>query len=263
MLAQFRSRDRIFAFVNHPSLSAGLLSLLLFVVPAEAEVRVSVQDTNGVAAINYECTAGEIVRAFALDIAVDRGQITNLANYFRGQSLPGNTGYGIFPASFRDHLAAQGTNINWNSNDYSPLANPQDSPGDTLPGLNSGGVTLEFGGLWDPTDPAAVPSPAGTLCALQLSQPANVSISANPTRGGVVSAFSETAIQPVFIGGPVGPVITDATLQSGLMTVAFHGGELQTAAALAGPWSDTGDFSGLHVESVSTNQTRFYRVRAP
>jgi hypothetical protein len=32
-----------------------------------------------------------------------------------------------------------------------------------LPGLNSSGVTLEFGGLWDPTVPAAVPPATGAV----------------------------------------------------------------------------------------------------
>ena len=264
MLAQFRCASATSTRVNHRSLFGGVWSLCLLVFPAQAEVRVSVQDINGVAWIGYQCTAGEAVRAFGLDILVDRGQISGISNFFRGPSQPGNTGYGIFPASFRDHLAGvPGTNIDWNAVDYSPLANPQDSPGDTLPGLNSPGVTLEFGGLWDPTLAGAMPGSTGTLCALQLSQPAKVSISANLTRGGVVSAFAETIIQPVFIGGAVGPLITGATFQSGVMTVSYHGGELQTATALTGPWTDTGDFSGLYVEAASTNQTRFYRVRTP
>ena len=224
-------------------------------------MRVFVQDTNGIAWIKYECTSGEVVRAFALDISVDRGQITGVSGFFRGESRAGATGYGIFPTSFRDHIAVgAGTNIDWSGSDYIPIANPADLPADTLPGLNSDGVTLEFGGVWDPNVPAAVPGPGGTLCALQLSLPANVSVSANSGRGGVVSAFSGSVIQPIFIGAQVGPHITSANFQGGVMTVLFVGGELQTASSASGPWADTGDVSGAHQELVSTNQIRFYRV---
>ena len=245
-------------------LEMGLLVGMLLCASARAEVLVSIRDTNGVAWLQYKCTAGELVRAFALDISVDRGQIVGISDFFRGESKAGATGYGIFPASFRDHLVVgSGTNIDWSESDYTPLAVVGDSPTDTLPGLNSAGVTLEFGGLWDPTVAAAMPGPSGTLCALQLSQPANVSVAANVSRGGVVSAFSETAIQPVFVGAPVGPAIISATLEYGLMVVVFKGGELQTATSIDGPWLDTGDLSGIHLDPVGTNQMKFYRVRSP
>lgn len=242
----------------------GFLFGLLLVPWAQAEVRMSVQDTNGVAWITYQCTAGEVVRAFALDVSVDKGQIVGIFGFLRGLSKPGTTGYGIFPASFRDQITVDsGTNIDWSPSGYTPLADVSDSPGNTLPGLNSPGVTLELGGLWDPTIPAAIPGPVGTLCALQLSQPANVSVAANAIRGGVVSAFPGTIIQPVFIGGPVGPLINSATLQNGVMTVLFSGGELQTAAAADGPWIDTGNRSGQYIDPLGTNQAKFYRVRSP
>jgi len=143
----------------------GWLLGFLFVVCARAEVHVYVQDSNGVALVNYECTAGEVVRAFALDVSVDRGEIIGISDFFRGGSKAGSTGYGIFPASLRDHIAVgAGTNIDWNASAYTPLAAVGDLPGGTLPGLNSSGVTLEFGGLWDPTIAAAIPWVTGTLC---------------------------------------------------------------------------------------------------
>lgn len=242
----------------------GVLVTVFVMGSLRAEVRVLVQDTNGIAWIDYECTAGEVVRAFALDITVDQGQITGIFGFFRGESQPGATGYGIFPASFRDHITVGGgTNIDWSGSDYTPLAAYSDSPGNTLPGLNSAGVTLELAGLWDPAEPSAVPGPTGTLCALQFSQPARVSVAPNLYRGGVVSAFSETIIQPVFIGSPVGPVITSAVAENGVMTVLFHGGELETAPTAEGPWSGTGDVSGTHRDPIETNQSRFYRVKSP
>ena len=237
---------------------------LFLTVSVRAEVRVFLQDSNGVALVKYECTAGEVVRAFALDISVDRGQIVSVFGFFRGDSRVGNTGYGIFPRALRDYVFVNGnTNLDWESIDYTPLASVQDRPADTLPGLNSPGVTLELGGLWDPNTAEAIPAATGTLCALGLSQSANVSVGPNLSRGGVVSAFPESVLHPVFSGAFVGPSILSATLQYGFMTVLFSGGELQTASSVAGPWTDTGNFSGSYTESVETNRFRFYRVRAP
>ncbi len=79
-------------------------SVLLLAATAGAEVRVYVQDTGGVAWIKYECTAGEVIRAFALDVSVDRGQITGISDFFVGPSSATAQGYGIFPAAFRDHV---------------------------------------------------------------------------------------------------------------------------------------------------------------
>jgi len=236
---------------------------LAFPFLGRAEVRVFIQDSNGLALVNYECTAGEVVRAFSLNVSVDQGLIVGVSGFFRGPGSAQATGYGIFPASFRDHLAGTGSDIDWSSSDYAPLADVTDSPGDTLPGLNSSGVTLELGGLWDPAVAGASPGPSGTLCALQLSQPARVSVSANLTRGGVISAFPGNLITPVFVSGNVGPAVTSATLQNGVMTIIFRGGQLQSAPSANGPWSDTGDLSGNHVENVGTNPARFFRVRSP
>jgi hypothetical protein len=244
-------------------LKGGLVALGLFGLPflAVGSVRVYVQDTNGMALINYECTAGEVVRAFALDVTVDRGAILGITNYFRGLSTAAARGYGIFPASFRDQVTVtSGTNANWGVSGYSPLAVVADNPVGTQPGLNSGGVTLEFGALWDPTEPAAVPPSRGTLCALQLSQSAKVTVAANLSRGGVVAAPPDLTIVPQFAGALVGPAITGATLVNGAMTVMFQGGELETAPALSGPWTGTGSTGGAYTAPLGPIAATFYRV---
>ncbi len=240
-----------------------LLTLLLLVHPAPATVRVYVQGTNGLANLNYECTAAEVVRAFALDVTVDHGVILGVTNYFRGLSTAAARGYGIFPASFRDSVTVlSGTNADWSSNGYSPLAVPADNPGGTLPGLNSGGVTLELGALWDPAVAAAVPPPRGTLCSLLLSQPANVTVGANASRGGVIPAPPEVPITVQFAGALVGPAILNATALNGVMTVIFQGGELETAPAATGPWLGTGNTGGTYTETLGPTPARFYRVRS-
>jgi len=237
----------------------------LMIASARGEVRVLVQEENRAAAIKYECTGGEVVRAFALNVTVDRGQITGISNYFKGESTPAAQGYGIFPAAFRDQITVGGgTNINWEVPGYTPLAVVSDRPSDTLPGLNSSGVTLEFGGLWDPTVPAAVPPATGTLCTLQLSQAANVSVAANLSRGGVIAASSDITIIPIFGGGfvdPAYPAITGLTLTNGVISISFVGGELVSAATLSSTWVGTGQTNGVYTESVGEGVSKFYRVR--
>lgn len=240
------------------------LNLLLLALSARANVLVFIQATNGLAGINYTCTAGETVRAFALDVTVDRGQILGVTNYFRGPCTVTAQGYGIFPASFRDLVTvSSATNANWNVPGYSPLADPADNPGGTLAGLNSSGVTLELGALWDPTLLAAVPPASGMLCALELSQTANVSVSANLARGGLVGAPQNLLLTPQFTGALVGPEILQTSLSNGLMTIRFQGGELQSAPALGGPWTGTGNRSGTDNETTGTSAAKFYRVQAP
>jgi hypothetical protein len=238
-----------------------LLSLLPPGLSAKASVQVSVQATNGMAYINYKCTAGEVVRAFALDVAVDRGLIMGITNYFRGPCTTTTQGYGIFPASFRDNVTvSSGSNANWSVSGYSPLAVPADNPGGTLPGLNSSGVTLELGALWDSTLSSAIPPSSGTLCALRISQTANVSVAANPARGGIVAAPGDVVITPQFTGALVGPAVTQTTLMNGVVTISFQGGELESAPALTGPWTGTGNTSGSYSETPDGAGAKFFRV---
>jgi hypothetical protein len=251
---------------NDPKQGIAMKSFLLFIplllaLSARANVQVFVQATNGLAYIGYKCTAGEVVRSFALDVTVDRGQILEITNYFRGPSTVAAQGYGIFPASFRDIVTvSSGTNADWNVSGYSPLAVTADNPGGTLPGLNSSGVTLELGAFWDPSLPSAIPPASGTLCALRISQTANVTLAANLSRGGIVAAPPDLLITPQFIGALVGPAITSATLSNGVMTVLFQGGELETAPAVDGPWTGIGNTSGIYTNQTPDDPARFYRV---
>lgn len=238
-----------------------LISLLLPVLAVRASVQVFVQVTNGLACINYQCTAGEVVRSFALDVTVDRGQITGITNYFRGPCTATAQGYGIFPASFRDQITvSSGSNANWSVTGYSPLAVTADNPGGTLPGLNSSGVTLELGALWDATVPAAFPPASGTLCALQLSQAANVTVTTNLVRGGIVAAPRDVLITAQFTGALLDPAITDTSVSNGIMTIRFQGGELESATTLGGTWIGTGNTNGVYTETVGTSAAKFFRV---
>jgi len=246
----------------------GVVLFLLLVATAPASVNVFVQDSNAVAWIKYECTAGEVIRAFALNVTVDKGRIISIGDFHRGPSTAAEPGYGIFPASFRDHVTVgPGTNVDWNVIAYTPLAVVADDPENTLPGLDSAGVTLEFGGLWSPAAPAvpgAVPGSTGTLCSLRISERANVSVAPNPSRGGVLAADPTVNLTPTFIGAVVQPQIPEITglsLTNGLLSVTFAGGELEIAPAISGPWTGTGNTTGQYSEPIAGGTNKFYRVR--
>jgi hypothetical protein len=139
-------------------------------------------------AINY-ATDGEKVRAFALDITVDKGKITGISDFIRGESTAANPGYGIFPANFARYItvnADTGEVAKWDVNDYTPVADPCDTG--ALGGLGTNGITIEMGALYYPTEdnsPNAPPN-SGTLFNLTVSEPATVTIALNEIRGGVV-----------------------------------------------------------------------------
>jgi hypothetical protein len=229
----------------------------------QAAVEVSVQAGNGLAWIQYHCTAGEVVRAFALDVRVDQGQILGVSDFHVGESTADSPGYGIFPGSFRDHVVVgPGSSINWAPGDYSPIAPATDQGPGTLPGLGSDGVTLEMGGLWDPSTPEAAPGATGTLCALQISEGATVTVTANSSRGGVVAADPNLMLVPVFSGAFVQPPeITGLFELHEIFVITFEGGELEMANSLEGPWTTTGSTNGVYAEFMTRVSKRFFRVR--
>jgi len=245
----------------NPPLS--LLAACLFATSCSASVRVFIQDVNGAAWLKYQCTAGEVVRDFALDVTVDQGVIFGVSDFLVGVSKPAAQGYGIFPASFRDHATVgSGTNVTFDLTQYSPLAVVTDYPGDTQPGLNSSGITLELGGLWDPNLPAALPGATGTLCALHLSRAANVSVAPNSSRGGIIASPPDVVLTTSFTGAFVDAdaVILSATATNGILQLTFKGGELETAPAVSGPWTGTGNSSGNYAEAITLSGSKFYRV---
>ncbi len=165
-----------------------VLALFLLASPALAAVRIVVETDGDLAAINYE-TDGEKVRAFALDVTTDAGAIIDITNFIRGESTADAPGYGIFPANFGRYITVDidtGEVDAWNITDYNPVADPCD-PG-ALGGLGTDGITIEMGALYYPTDDNSPNAPAnsGTLCKLILSEEANLTVTLNEARGGVV-----------------------------------------------------------------------------
>jgi hypothetical protein len=166
------------------------LAVLLLATPALAAVKIIVEDQGGLTAAIKYATDGEKVRAFALDITVTAGTIEGISGYVKGESVaPDNLGFGIFPANFSRYItvdAATGEVADWDVAEYTPVADAAD-PG-ALPGLGTDGITVEMGGLWYPPDDgsANAPGDTGTLCLITISDEANMSVTENATRGGVV-----------------------------------------------------------------------------
>jgi hypothetical protein len=164
------------------------LVVLLLASPVLATVSIIVDNDAGKAAIKYS-TTGEKVRAFALDITVDKGTITAISDYIKGESNATQKGYGIFPANFGRYItvdADSGEVTNWNVAEYTPVAASTDVG--ALGGLGTGGITIEMGALYYPTNDSSPNAPpnSGTLCKLTLSECAKVSVVLNAARGGVV-----------------------------------------------------------------------------
>lgn len=178
--------------------------LALSVAPAMAAVTVSaiqeVPATPGgpysaarkcnVVDINYVCTAGERVRAFAVEVNVDNGFIISaVTDYNTGESsaLPGKkVGHGIFPGSFRDVINP--ASPNWVDTNYKPVAPATDVDANGT-GLGTRKVILELGSLY--VGESNKPAASGTLCKLVITPPrpgidCNLQLTVSTTRGGVV-----------------------------------------------------------------------------
>lgn len=172
-----------------------LLAALLFATPAMAAVHITVEPNGLQAAVKY-ATDGEKVRAFALDITVNKGTIVAISDFIRGESTAAKPGYGIFPGNFGRYITvdpATGEVADWDPNGYTPVADPCD-PG-ALGGLGTNGITVEMGALYYPTDDASPNAPlnSGRLFTLTLSEPASVTVTLNEARGGVVLTNPDVA----------------------------------------------------------------------
>ena len=160
-----------------------VLTVLLLAAPAMAVVNINaVQSSTDPCQvyITYSNTEDSNVRAFALDIWVDDGNILNIADYNKGECNSTVQGYGIFMGTIVIDAAGVVTN------DGIPIAELADLPSDTLGGLDSNGVTTEMGSLYE-AGVVSGPKQTGTLGKLILSKvPCNMTIRTNVSRAGIV-----------------------------------------------------------------------------
>jgi len=189
-----------------------IVAMLLMVSPVMATVTVTaVQDGNAFMGVDgnatdqavtvsvvYSGTASDPnIRAFALDISVDSGcTIERIRDFNVGENNSAVQGYGIFPGSFAQYVSPTSPNWNWGVSGYNPLA-VSGEPGASGTGLNTNTIIVEMGYLG--AGESNMPGKTGTLFmvdvnAYQFTGTAHLTISADTTRGGVVSADSNATL---------------------------------------------------------------------
>jgi len=143
--------------------------------------------------VNYTCSAGEQIRAFALEVTLQTGYTFSAIDTFKvGDSNTASKGFGIFPGKFRDLIDA--ANPDFTVAGYNPIAPDTDADA-TGTGLGTNKVILELGSLF--VGDANRPASTGTLCRLYVdpNKPGTAGFGAvsctftlagNATRGGVV-----------------------------------------------------------------------------
>ena len=167
------------------------LAVVLLAAPAWATVEITLTDLGGgKVEVGYDATSEtELVRAFALNIVATDGNIIDINDYAIGDN---NGGYGIFPGNFSRFITVNTTtgNVdNWGIAGYTPVADAGDP--DALGGLDTNGVTIEMGALYD-DDP---PLDTGVLCTVTVESSASkLCVTGNAIRGNVVLEDAAEAV---------------------------------------------------------------------
>lgn len=149
-----------------------LLAIMLMASPALAAVNITVTDAgdnSGWATIAYAEGETDFVRAFALDITATDANIVEIDSV--------SADYWVFPGTIDINdeglVEDQG----------SPVA-PSSYPG-TLGGLDTNGITIEMGALFEAgVEPE--PGATGTLLRIRVDKTSEVCVAENSIRGGVV-----------------------------------------------------------------------------
>jgi len=179
------------------------LVVLMFAAPAWAkDVYITceqVDDTNEVI-VSFDADDGDpnLVRAFGLNIQLDNdANIIEVVPAMVGMCTELQQGYGIFPGTIVIDALGNVTS------DGTPVGEVGDSP-DTLPGLDSNGVTVEMGSLYAPVGPGSpnAPDPYGPLLSFFVSKGCTVTITANVARAGAAGVVMEDPDQAVVVNLP-------------------------------------------------------------
>ena len=172
------------------------LIMVVFVLTASAWARVDIIcdqnqiDVNSVT-VRYVLTGTDAtvgVRAFALDISLsDDVNIVEVNDFHVGESNSVTPGYGIFPSNFASKIDPE--DPDWDADGYTPLGTEADYPDDTLGGLDTNGITVELGSLYD--GEVNAPALSGVLFEFTADTSENpnntvVTLALNQIRGGIV-----------------------------------------------------------------------------
>jgi hypothetical protein len=176
-----------------------VLIVLAFTMPALAVVDVNITPVAGKLMADIEFTVSgesELVRALALDITVDKGNIVDVNGFHVGECNGTDQGYGIFMGT----IQIDGDGVV--TDDGTPVAPQGDLPGDTLGGLGTSGVTLEMGSLYEDGN---APGTTVLICRIRVSEDCNMCVATNAGRAGIVledGKSSEDVSSPLDVNGP-------------------------------------------------------------
>jgi len=238
-----------------------IVSMLLVVSPVMATVTVTavqegnaftgvdanVSDAAATVRITYSGTAADPnIRAFALDINVDSGcTIERIRDFNVGENSATVQGYGIFPGRFAQYINP--TSPVWSTSGYNPTV-ASGEPGASGTGLNTNTIIAEMGYLGAPNIVGGVdtnmPAKSGTLFRVDVNGyafvgTAHLTISADATRGGVVSKDSNATLT----SGTNLPVTVPIVFQQQCITPANEIG--QPVATAIAAWTAQG-FTNLN-----------------
>jgi len=158
-----------------------VVAVLMLASPVWARVDIKCANDGNLVTVSY-AVVGEPnrVSGFGLNITVDNGaKIKSISDI--------NPKYWVYPGSIAIDTTVTPPVITDNG---SPVRDPVKYPGGTLGGLDTNGVSIEMGALYDPpgdNSPNAPPT-SGVLLKFRVDKTANVcvTITEDPTSGGVV-----------------------------------------------------------------------------
>lgn len=158
------------------------LLVLAIAMPAMADVNIGLTRDANVVTIDYECTAGEAVRAFALNVDVNNG------GFIVGSVVPNTDDYWVYP-----------TNMTFTIVDGNTVVDEYGSP---IAGESNAGGVLEMASLYGENDPCRQDAPpsSGILCTFAIdancaiAESFTVSLDLNAQRGGVVLEDPDAAV---------------------------------------------------------------------
>jgi len=158
-----------------------VVAVLMLTTPVWARVDIKCAADGNLVTVSY-AVVGEPnrVSGFGLNITVDNGaKIKSISDI--------NPKYWVYPGSIAIDTTVTPPVITDNG---SPVRDPVKYPGGTLGGLDTNGVSIEMGALYDPpgdNSPNAPPT-SGVLLKFRVDKTAGVcvTITEDPTSGGVV-----------------------------------------------------------------------------
>jgi hypothetical protein len=204
-----------------------VLTVLMLAAPAWSEVLITGTAVGNNVTVHYDARSEpNLVRGFGLDVQL---------NEVSGATITGFTVdsffdiyYPIYPGSIDINDSTGQVDANG-----SPICDPCVYPG-TLPGLNSSGMTVEFGSLYE-KGVDTPPDPCGDMFTITVSGDCVVCITENTVRGGVVmeTAGSDPDVNaPCITVGSGGCVVPDVvgdpnlTAQAAIVAAGFTVGTI-------------------------------------